>query len=138
MKPRSRSAALQLVGGGFRRGGGQGGEGGESLRIGLNDRVQPIVCLPCKPHGSLRGEPLRGRRAVRQHLQVDPRLIHLAQTQRADIEQPLLDFGLTVRLTSEKRRGEIGVKVVLFECDDERFALHWRNGLRRMKLSSRS
>ena len=75
--------------------------------------------MPRERNSGLRIEALRGRRAVRQHLDADARLIHLLQAQRAEVEEALLQRrDAHLRAALLEVTGELLVPVMLFQRDD--------------------
>src|SRR5882724_9803385 len=69
---------------------------------------------------------------MRQDLQIDARLVHLADAQRAKIVEPLDDISTRARTAAELLH--LGILVVLFERDDVAFLCH--SCLRRMRSPS--
>src|SRR4029453_8779117 len=59
---------------------------------------------------------------MRDHLDIDPRLVHLLEAQLTEVIQPTTDFRRSTFWSIEGRR-QFGVVIVLFQCDDERLPL---------------
>ena len=59
---------------------------------------------------------------VRQHLQIDAGLVHLADAQRAEIVEPLDDIATGAGTAAELL--DLGVQVMLFERDDVGLLCH--------------
>ena len=112
--------------------GRQRAEGGEALGIGGAEIGQPVVDARGDLGGVGAGEPLRRRRAVRDHLYVDAGLVHFLEPQRAHVEQPVGNGSVT--LDGRGMRGEFFVPVVLLDRDDRTVRLQ-RHVLPRLKLA---
>src|SRR6185312_15165331 len=65
------NGAIELVSGGLRIDGRQGGKGGKTLGIGRANLGKSIIDLTGEAGGDVSSELLGGRRAVREHLDVD-------------------------------------------------------------------
>jgi hypothetical protein len=115
--------ALELVGRGRRIRGGQLREGGEFFRMLFHDLAQPVIGLARERHGDLRCHALQGWRAVREHLEVDPCFVHLAQPQLAEVEEPFLQARIAhLEAALAEMRRDLPIPVVLLERDDHRFS----------------
>ena len=75
-----RYGAFQFVSRGFRIGRGERGEACEASGMCADSLIQPVVRSARETHGQLRIELLHRRRGVREHLEIDARLVHLAQS----------------------------------------------------------
>src|SRR5262249_33193515 len=96
-------------------------EGGEAVRLCLNESGEPVVDARRDRGRVGTGELLRGRRAMGQHLDVDTGLVHLLETNLAGGEQPSGDARCTLRARAV--RGQFLVPIVLLQCDDRTFRL---------------
>ena len=85
--------------------------------------MQPVVRLHRHADGCFGIHLLRTRSAMRQHLHVDSRLIHLAKPQFAEIKQTTLDIGNPLAFPAGKHGDEVEVPVMLFKCNDERLVV---------------
>jgi len=59
---------------------------------------------------------------MRDHLDIDPRFIHLLEAKLAEVIQAATGLRRSTFRTVESRR-QLGVVIVLFQCDDERLSL---------------
>jgi hypothetical protein len=82
--------AVELVGPGLRVRGGQGGEAGEPVRVRAHRPGQPVVGLAGAGQPFRAPERLRGRRGVRDDLQVDAAGVHVGQTCLTEIAEPVV------------------------------------------------
>ena len=115
--------ALEFVGRRLRIGGGERGEGGEPLAIGLAELGEAVID-PARDIGRDVGRQLLGRgRAVRQHLDVDAGLVHLLDAERAEIIEPLVGLVAAAGFRTGKMLGELGVPIMLFDGDDRTIRL---------------
>ena len=110
--------ALELVGGGFRIGGGQRREGGEALRVGRAHLGQAIVDRAREVGGDFDRKLLRRRRAVREHLDVDAGLVHFLDAQRAEIVEPLVGLVAAAGFRAGEMLGQFRIPIMLFDGDD--------------------
>ena len=77
--------AFELVGGGRGIARRQRCEGGEAPGMRGNRGIEPVVDAPGQLDRDIGGDLLRGGRAVREHLHVDPGLVHLLDAQFAEV-----------------------------------------------------
>jgi hypothetical protein len=81
-----------------------------------------VFGVASQPHGGLRVQALGRRRTVRDHLNVDARLVHFPEAELAEVIHPAADLRRSTLRTVEGRR-QLGVIIVLFKGDDERLPL---------------
>jgi len=117
-EPQLGDGALELVRRRLRVGGGKRRKTGEALGMGANGLVQAVVRALRERHRGRRIEALRRGRAVRDHLRVDSGFVHFLQAQRAQVVQPPAQLGVACLAGPEGLR-DVGVPVMLFECDDK-------------------
>ena len=115
--------ALELVGGGFRIGGGQRGEGGKALRVGRAHLGQAVVDRAREVGGDFDREFLCRRRAVREHLDVDAGLVHFLDAQRAKVVEPRVGLIAAARFRTGEMLGEFGIPIMLFDGNDRNMRL---------------
>ena len=118
LEPELGDAALELVGGRRRIGGRQRGEGGKPARVCLDGGMEPIVDAAGQIGSDVLRELLGRRRAVREHLDVDPDLVHLLDAQFTEIEQALFRLAPASRLRTGKLLGQFRVPVVFLQRND--------------------
>ena len=122
LKPQLGNRAFQLVGGSLGVGGRQGCEGGKPVGV-CGDRLsEAIVGVAGQPHGGLRVQTLGRRRAMRDHLDVDTRLVHLLEAELAEVIQAAASLRRPTFRAVEGRR-QLAIIVVLFKGDDDRLPL---------------
>src|SRR5499427_10966862 len=131
-EPQRGDCPLQLISCSLGVGCRQRRKPGESIRV-CGDRLgKTIVSVTRQPHGGLRVQTLGRRRAVRDHLDINPCLVHLLEAQLAEVIQPATDFRRPTFWTVKGRR-HFGIVIVLFQCDDKRLPhrFHVRSSLER-------
>ena len=121
LKPSFSTAARELVGGGGRIGGRQRREGGEAIGFLSDDRGEAIVDAAAHLDRHVGLDVLHRGRAVRDHLDVDPGLVHLLEAQFAEVGHPSHDLGIAFDGRVIGR--ELLVPVVFFDRDDRTFRL---------------
>ena len=110
--------AFQLVGGGFRRGGGQGGETLEAVRINIADCLQAVVGGGGDGGAGFGVQLLPRRRAVGQDLHVDIVIVHGFDARRAGFFQGFADKAAGARIDAGKGLGHLIVVIMLFDGDN--------------------
>ena len=119
-----RDRALQLVRRRFRVRGWDDGETGEAGGVGADRGVQPVVDETGHADGALGVELLHGRGGMGDHLEVDPRLVHLLQAGLPETLQPFAHMGGGAGVERAMEGAQVGVLEVLFQRDDERAGGH--------------
>ena len=111
---------LEFVGRGRRIGGRQCRESGTARGVLADRGMQAIVHLPRQIDGDIGRKLLRGRRAVRQNLDIDPGLVHLLQAQIAiaDVMQTHRHVARPPRFKPDEMLGELGVPVMFLDRND--------------------
>ncbi len=115
--------ALQFVGRGARIGGRHHGEGGKTIRVALNRLMKPVIGPARQRRPGFGVDRLQSGDRMRQDLQIDAGLIHLADAQRAEIVEPLDDITTSPGTAAELL--DLGVEVMLFERDDVGLLCHF-------------
>jgi hypothetical protein len=111
--------SLELIGRRLRIRRRQRGEAREPAAGFVYGLLQPVIRRPGYAGRGLGVEALRRRRGVRQHLEVDPGLVHLLDAQLAHIQQPLAQRRRArLRPAFLEMLADFGVEVMLFEGDD--------------------
>ncbi len=119
-----RHRALQFIGRGLRIGRGDGGEGGEPVGVRAHRLGQAIVGDARQRHRGRRIHLLQSGIGVRQHLHVDPRLVHLLDAEAGQVVQPLRDGGKLPLILGRIRTRHVGVLVVFLDGDHARLCGH--------------
>ena len=81
--------ALELLRGCGGRGGGEGGEALEPVRVGVHELGDAVVRLDLQAGGLVGREVVQAGRGERDHLDVEPRLVHRRDPALSDLAEPL-------------------------------------------------
>ena len=108
--------------GGARVGGRQYGKGRKTIRMALHRLMEPVIGTARQGRPSFGVNRLQSGDRMRQHLQIDAGLVHLADPQRAEIVEPLDDITTGAGTAAELL--DLGVLVMLFKRDDVGFLCH--------------
>ncbi len=122
-----RHRALQFIGRGLRIGRRDGGEGGEPVGMRAHRLGQAIVGDARQRHRGRGIHLLQSGIGVRQHLHVDPRLVHLLDAKAGQVVQPFRDGGNLPLILGRIGTHHVRVLVVLLDGDHAR--LCWHGGL---------
>ena len=113
------ACALELIGRRVRVRRGQRRESFEAPVRGAHALAQPVVRRARDRRRGFRVEALGRGRAVREHLDVDAHFVHLADAKLAHVVEPLAQLRVaSLRPALAPMARDVGVDVVLFECDD--------------------
>src|ERR1700744_5117183 len=96
----------------------------EAFRMERNRGMQTVVRSRRPGHRVIRPQSLRARRTMRDHLNVDPRLIHLLDSPGAEILHPLdqrIAWPCGV-MNGIEMIVPIGIEIVFLECDDHQLS----------------
>ncbi len=117
--------AFEFVGRRLGVGGRQHRKAGEAVGMGAHGLGEAVVGAARKAHRE-RGilDPLHRRRAVRQHLHVDPGRVHLGDAALPDIVEARDDVRPAGRVHAGDVRLHLGIEIVLFKSDDLRLRRH--------------
>ena len=102
---------------------GSDGEGGEALGVGRADLGEAIVNLTGQVGGDVGTKFLGGRRAMREDLDVDPGLVHLLETQAAQVKEPLVRLVASPGFGTGEMLGQFRVPVMLLDGNDRTIRL---------------
>src|SRR6185437_12633533 len=117
------NGAIELVSGGLRIDGRQGGKGGKTLGIGRANLGKSIIDLTGEAGGDVSSELLGGRRAVREHLDVDACRIHLLEAQAAEIKEPFVRFVAPASFRTGEMLGQFRIPVVFLDGNNRTIRL---------------
>src|ERR1039458_5427387 len=81
--------ALELLRGCGRRGGGESGEALEPVRVGVHELGDAVVRLDLQAGGLVGQKVVQAGRGERDHLDVQPRLVHRRDPALSDLAEPL-------------------------------------------------
>ena len=124
--------ALELVGRGLGIGGGERCKGGKPIRVGSHRFIKPVVGAARQWHCGLAVELLQPRHRMRQHLQIDAGLVHLPQSQFAEIVEALHRRRCGDRVQAARMPLHLGIVVMLLQGNDVGSCRH--GSLHRRKL----
>ena len=117
-------AALELAGGGFRIGGGQGGEARKTGGMAGDGLGQTIIDAPCQIHADRGVELLRRGGPMGEDLNIDAGLVHFPQAQFPQIIEALELLGRPRAFRTLELGGELMIPKMFFQRDDRHFLVH--------------
>ena len=127
--------ALELIGSRLGIHGREGGESCETLGIGRAHFGEAVIHLPGQIGGDVRSKLLGGRCAMREHLDVDPRFVHLLEAQTAQVIEPLIRLIATAGFGTGEMLGQFRVPVMLLDGNDRTIRLFHHDATPQQKWS---